>query len=83
MTAPWYWLAFPDADAVAIVRGHNVVQAAAAAHREGCNPGGSVEGEQLAGDIDGRFVNRLITDPEDIEAAKRHVKELCPDCGSC
>jgi hypothetical protein len=31
MTAPWYWLAFPAADAVAIVRGHNIVQAAAAA----------------------------------------------------
>jgi hypothetical protein len=74
---PWWWLEFEDADGdhlgVAIVRGENVVQAASSAHREGCNPGGTVWGEQLEGDIEARFANRLVTEESDLEAVKTHA----------
>lgn len=73
----WWWLSFADGHlpkgqqflGVAIVRGTNIMHACARAHRLGCNPGGSVQGQQWPLDFDPpeQFqdrLNRLLTRDE-------------------
>lgn len=62
----YWWLSFVDPEpdqflGVCIVEADNIAAAAGEAHLRGCNPGGSIQGWEMFGDIPAEYLNRLVT----------------------